>query len=206
MNFKTKIIMSIAVASIFFSGCGDEPEAPNPLSSQDDDSTSRFGKNNDDNLSGKGFQKDMYGQDLTLNKLSASDRDRSNGKNSSLDGDLDYVNTQFKSIFFEYDSYIVTDTMARDIGENIRIVKNSKASEGNMIIVEGNCDEWGTDEYNYGLGLKRAQIIKDELISEGIPASKIKTVSYGESNPICLEANDACWTKNRRVDFKLEQQ
>ncbi|MFA6756952.1 MAG: OmpA family protein, partial [Sulfurospirillaceae bacterium] len=71
------------------------------------------------------------------------------------------------------------------------------------IKVEGNCDEWGTDEYNYALGLKRAKSVKDALIAEGVPSDRIMVVSYGESNPVCSESNKDCWAKNRRAEFKL---
>ena len=69
--------------------------------------------------------------------------------------------------------------------------------------LEGNSDEWGSDEYNYALGLKRAKAAKDALVADGIDASKIVLVSFGESNPICTQKNTACWKMNRRVDYRL---
>ena len=68
--------------------------------------------------------------------------------------------------------------------------------------VEGNCDEWGTDEYNYALGLKRAKVVKDALIADGISESKISVVSFGESNPVCADKTKECWSKNRRAEYK----
>jgi peptidoglycan-associated lipoprotein len=69
--------------------------------------------------------------------------------------------------------------------------------------LEGNCDEWGSDEYNFALGLKRAEAVKKVLVADGIDASRISMVSYGKSNPVCTDHTKACWAKNRRVNFKL---
>ena len=72
-----------------------------------------------------------------------------------------------------------------------------------VITIEGNCDEWGSDEYNFALGLKRTKAAKDSLVAEGVDATRISMVSYGESNPVCVEKTQECWAKNRRDDFKL---
>ena len=69
------------------------------------------------------------------------------------------------------------------------------------IRVEGNTDEWGNDEYNFALALKRASSARDALVSNGVPAETVKLVSYGESKPVCSEKTKECWQKNRRVDF-----
>ena len=83
--------------------------------------------------------------------------------------------------------------------------KLKAGSANDTIKLEGNCDEWGTDEYNYALGLKRAKSVKDTLVAHGVSESNLKLISYGESNPTCTEKNEACWSKNRRVEFKINQ-
>ena len=72
-----------------------------------------------------------------------------------------------------------------------------------MIKLEGNCDEWGSDEYNYALGLRRANAVKAAMTAQGVSADRITMVSYGESNPVCTDKTKECWAHNRRVDFKL---
>ncbi len=76
---------------------------------------------------------------------------------------------------------------------------------GVSIIVEGNCDEWGTDEYNQALGLKRAKAVKEALIAKGVNADRIAVKSYGETNPVCTEKTKACDAQNRRAEFKLSR-
>lgn len=101
------------------------------------------------------------------------------------------------SIFFDYDKFDLRDDMQEPMA------RNSTLSKGKMVKLEGNCDEFGSDEYNIALGLKRAAAIKDALINSGVNPDSISMVSLGESNPICLDKNEECWAKNRRVDFKL---
>ena len=92
--------------------------------------------------------------------------------------------------------------MQSTVDANADLFKGAEAA--NLSIkVEGNCDEWGTDQYNYALGLKRAKSVKDALGARGVNADRIMVVSYGESNPACKESNKACWDKNRRAEFKL---
>jgi len=74
---------------------------------------------------------------------------------------------------------------------------------GKRIKIEGNCDEFGTDEYNYALGLKRAKSVRDSMTSQGINTSNMVMVSFGESNPTCTNSTDSCYGKNRRVDLRL---
>lgn len=69
------------------------------------------------------------------------------------------------------------------------------------VIIEGHCDERGTNEYNFALGQKRADSAKQYLITLGIISSRIDIISYGEEKPLCTEQNESCWQKNRRAHF-----
>ncbi len=71
------------------------------------------------------------------------------------------------------------------------------------VTLEGHCDERGSTEYNIGLGERRAQAAKNYLISLGIPAGRMDTVSWGKERPFCSEHDESCWSQNRRAHFVL---
>jgi peptidoglycan-associated lipoprotein len=74
-----------------------------------------------------------------------------------------------------------------------------------MVTIEGHCDERGSAEYNIGLGDRRSAAVRDALVSMGIPGDKLKTVSYGKERPICTDANESCYARNRRAHFSAGQ-
>jgi peptidoglycan-associated lipoprotein len=112
--------------------------------------------------------------------------------NSSSDG--------FQSIYFGFDQYNISPDMEAYMTKNTNV---ASSKGGRKIKVEGNCDEFGSDEYNYALGLKRAKAVKDALAMQGIPSSQMVMVSYGESNPVCSDSSETCYSRNRRVDLRL---
>jgi len=66
------------------------------------------------------------------------------------------------------------------------------------LTIEGHCDERGTREYNIALGARRAQAVKEYLVSLGVNSSRLDTISYGKERPVCVESNESCWAQNRR--------
>ena len=107
-----------------------------------------------------------------------------------------------KAVYFDFDKFTVRKDQQANIDANAALFNSSEA-KGFSIKVEGNCDEFGTDEYNYALGLKRAKSVKDGLVAKGMNTDRVTVVSYGESNPTCTDKNKACWDKNRRAEFKV---
>jgi peptidoglycan-associated lipoprotein len=103
-----------------------------------------------------------------------------------------------KEIHFDYDrSDLRAD--ARDLLKgHAEWLKNNPAAR---IEIEGHADDRGTNEYNLALGAKRAQSAKDYLVTLGIAANRLSTISYGEELLVCKEATDECWQKNRRARF-----
>ena len=120
---------------------------------------------------------------------------------------LEGIEAKMSSIYFGFDQYKLADEDVDTLRQNVEMVKNDtealNIAEQYSLKLEGNCDEWGSDEYNFALGLKRANAVKDELLNNGVASERITLVSYGSSNPVCTEKTQECWSKNRRVDFKL---
>ncbi|MBF0343139.1 MAG: peptidoglycan-associated lipoprotein Pal [Nitrospirae bacterium] len=73
------------------------------------------------------------------------------------------------------------------------------------ILIEGHCDERGSNEYNLALGDQRAQATKSFLVSSGVPATRMETISFGKEKPLCTEHNETCWSKNRRATFVISR-
>ncbi len=97
-------------------------------------------------------------------------------------------------VYFDLDNYRL-DASDQDILKRQAAWLNSYP--GNRVIVAGNCDERGTREYNLALGERRAAIVKDYLVSLGVDAARIDTISYGKERPIAGGADDASWAQNR---------
>lgn len=101
-------------------------------------------------------------------------------------------------IYFDYDKYEIRQN---DIVTLKKVASALQRHPKLRVIIEGHCDERGTNEYNFALGQKRANAAKQYLITLGIPSVKIDIISYGEEKPLCTEQNETCWQKNRRAHF-----
>jgi peptidoglycan-associated lipoprotein len=102
-------------------------------------------------------------------------------------------------VFFLYDKADIRPEMVSVLQRNAAWLK---ANPNVRFRIEGNCDERGSEEYNLGLGDRRANAVKEYLLSQGVPATRITTVSYGEERPVCREETEACFEKNRRAHFE----
>jgi peptidoglycan-associated lipoprotein len=109
-------------------------------------------------------------------------------------------NSPLKPLFFGLDQSDVDSEGQRVLQENAAILKKYPAWQ---ITIEGHCDERGTAEYNLALGERRALAAKNYLVSLGIPADKVKTVSYGKEFPFDPGHDDNAWAKNRRAHFVI---
>jgi peptidoglycan-associated lipoprotein len=115
---------------------------------------------------------------------------------------LDDLNrdSPLKPLFFALDSAEVSEEGRTVLHENAALLKKYPTWS---ITVEGHCDERGTAEYNLALGERRALAAKNFLVSLGIPADKVKVVSYGKEFPFEPGHEDAAWSKNRRAHFVI---
>jgi peptidoglycan-associated lipoprotein len=107
-----------------------------------------------------------------------------------------------QSVYFDFDSSAIKPEYKKIINNQADFVKSHRTD---IVTLEGNCDERGSSEYNLALGDKRANIVRKELELLGVPASQIKTVSFGEEKPRLTCHEERCWKENRRVDFDHKQ-
>ena len=105
------------------------------------------------------------------------------------------------TVYFDYDKSDIRDDQKSALTQNADIMSKYKTL---TVLIEGNCDERGTDEYNMALGERRADSVKRFLSDYGIDASRISIISYGEKKPVAQGNNEAAWSKNRRADFVIK--
>ena len=110
------------------------------------------------------------------------------------------ANPNLKDINFDFDKYDIRPGDAKILDANATWLKGNT----NLVLIEGHCDERGTNEYNLALGERRAKATMNYLVSQGIQANRITIISYGEERPVCNEKTEACWAKNRRANFLVK--
>ena len=106
-----------------------------------------------------------------------------------------------KEVYFDFDKYDIRAEDAKTLDANAAWLKSNA---DNLVLIEGHCDERGTNEYNLALGERRAKATMNYLVSQGIQANRITIISYGEERPVCNEKTEACWAKNRRANFLVK--
>lgn len=186
MKLKFLMVSFSAAALILSSGCGGKEPV--------------IDETNTTNNGVKTVQTDTANATTTDNSVNTQqDSDTTRDSNEMS---LEKAEDKVETVLFDFDKFFIRSDMREIIEKNAEILKND-TNKNFRIKIEGNCDEWGSDEYNYALGLKRATSAKKALVAQGVDAERMTLVSYGEANPVCTDKTQACWSKNRRVDFKV---
>ncbi len=105
-----------------------------------------------------------------------------------------------QEVHFDYDRADIREADRSVLAQNAETLKRLGFIK---VTVEGHCDERGSVEYNLALGERRAKAAYDYLVQLGVPADRLKTVSYGKEVPLCTDASEACWARNRRAKFTV---
>lgn len=176
----------LAVGILLFTGCNKKHPEPS------------VGLNNVSDVA------QIAGETVTIDENAYSDNGQNsmNGAKIQKSSETSKFNSSsdgFRSLYFGFGEYGISADMQTNIESDVSVARQSNSK----IKIEGNCDEFGTDEYNYALGLKRAKAVKESLIGQGVSASRMVMISYGESSPVCNEPTDECYARNRRVDLRL---
>lgn len=104
-----------------------------------------------------------------------------------------------RTIYFDYDSDVLRPDAVSTLNGNLQFIKSHPDT---AILIEGHCDERGTQEYNLALGERRALAVREYLIRLGAPARNIATLSFGEERPAVMGSGESAWSQNRRGEFK----
>jgi peptidoglycan-associated lipoprotein len=112
------------------------------------------------------------------------------------------TDVEFAPVYFGFDSTVVPQG---EIAKIDAVAQHLESNPNRVVVVEGNCDERGSNEYNMALGENRSGIIRNYLVQSGIDASRIQTRSYGEEKPAVDGHDESAWALNRRGDFAIYQ-
>jgi peptidoglycan-associated lipoprotein len=122
---------------------------------------------------------------------------------------LDMFNSELASAgdaLFDYDKSDIRDDARQALTRDADALKRIFTTDPTFsVVLEGHCDERGSAEYNLGLGDRRATSAKDFLVQLGVPADKIRTISYGKDRPVCTDADEPCYQRNRRAHLTPAQ-
>jgi peptidoglycan-associated lipoprotein len=106
-----------------------------------------------------------------------------------------------QDIFFDYDKYDLRGDAQGTVAHDAAYFTGHPDVK---VLIGGYCDERGSNEYNLALGQNRADSVKKALVDAGVPATRIRVISYGKEKPFCTESNESCWQQNRRAGFSLD--
>ena len=147
---------------------------------------------------GAGNGSDISGHDISSQSGSISGA--SEGKFEDLYTRC--TDVDFAPVYFGFDSTVVPQG---ELGKIDAVTQHLTAKTDRVVVVEGNCDERGSSEYNMSLGENRAIIIRNYLVQSGIAADRIQTRSYGAEKPAVDGHDESAWAKNRRGEFAIYQ-
>lgn len=192
---KNVILSSVAVAVLLFSGCSTNKPTVDQTSQPTTQTVTTPA------LESSSINSNSNSGATTASDASSTAENSADKAASNSAGSMEDIAKSMTSVYFDFDKFDIREDMKANVTNDVTVAKAAAAAYS--VKLEGNCDEWGSDEYNMALGLKRAQAVKTGLVNEGIDAARISMVSLGKSAPVCTDKTQECWSKNRRVDFKL---
>jgi len=190
---KKIVFIGIGTALLLFTGCSKKtPEVDMTKNTQM--STQQKPQSADTKISN-------MNSEMSSNGMQSANNENNVNKNS-VNYQIAQLEQEVKIIHFDFNKYNIRKDQKPLVVFDAKLI-NSPAAKDFSVKLEGNCDEWGSDEYNYALGLRRANRVKTTLSALGVNSSRLMIISYGKSNPVCTQHTKACWAKNRRVDFEF---
>ena len=155
----------------------------------------------------KGAGSGADGDAANAQDITAADDAQSGSIGSASEGKFEDLYTRctdvnFEPVYFGFDSTVVPQG---ELGKIDAVAQHLTSRTDRVVVVEGNCDERGSNEYNMSLGENRAIIVRNYLVQSGISADRIQTRSYGEEKPAVDGHDESAWSLNRRGEFAIYQ-
>ena len=185
-----KLIFSVVGALLIITGCSKQPNLENAANTgaNSTQTASTAGENATVNTQNAEVQTENIEPEAALNNMNENANNQEFAKK-----------TANIVVYFDFDKYNIRKDQWPKVEKLAEMIKSN--NKNYTIRIEGNCDEWGTEEYNYALGLRRANSVKNALIKLGVDPKKLTVISYGKLNPVCTAHAKWCWRKNRRDNF-----
>jgi len=127
---------------------------------------------------------------VTVNVAAATNR-------SGL-SDQELLSRYIKDVFFDYDRYGIRTDQTQQVDSDAQFLMQHPELR---VLIEGHCDERGSEDYNLALGDSRANTVRQALISRGVKPDQLSVISYGKEKPFCTQQDEQCWQQNRRDHF-----
>ena len=196
---KKKIVLGALIGLLVITGCSKQPSLENAKEVQ---STSEMVGNENNKVGEEVATENANIEEGIVNTENANVKEETIPSTvvSTTSNNQEFAKKLSSIvIYFDFDKYNIRADQWPKVEQLAELIKSNPSNY--TVRIEGNCDEWGTEEYNYALGLKRANSVKNALIKLGVDPKKLTVISYGELNPVCTAHARWCWRKNRRDNF-----
>ncbi len=213
MRGRTIGLALMAVLAVGFAGCAALSDSPDGTAAGSGGSGSS-GSSWWSRITGRGGDRGSGGDQGAMSGGAASPT-MEPGRGAAAGGGMPYGMTRvnpreyvsaaelkidLKDIHFDFDRAEIRPDAARLLDANAEWLKENPR---HLVLIEGHADERGTNEYNIALGDRRAKATMNYLVAQGVHASRIAIISYGEERPVCTESTESCWARNRRAHFAV---
>ncbi len=202
---KSKIVQMLVMAalivsvSFFVTGCGDKKISSDEMAKQ----TSEEGMaaaEAEGVEGGEGMEERMMDTGETMGETEPLQTEGDRDMMAAREISEGRTHAPMLPVYFDFDKSTIREDQVGKMERNAEFLKNNPRIS---IVIEGNCDERGTTEYNMALGQRRAESAKKYLVNLGIEADRMNTISYGEERPLVHGHDEHAWAQNRRDDFQV---